>query len=60
MFNVYDVLLSVYEFNRFVVKPLDVKTYMKFLSSVYGAKTDILSSITKKIRMCSSFKGVLL
>ena len=57
---VYDVLLFVYEFNLTVVKPLDVKTDIKFLSSAYEGKTDLLSSITQKIHIYSSFNGVFL
>ena len=57
---VYDVLLFVYEFNLTVVKPLDVKTDIKFLSSANEGKTDLLSSITQKIHIYSSFNGVFL
>ena len=57
---VYDVLLFVYEFNLTVVKPLDAKTDIKFLSSAYEGKTDLLSSITQKIHIYSSFNGVFL
>ena len=57
---VYDVLLFVYEFNLTVVKPLDVKTDIKFLSSAYEGKADLLSSITQKIHIYSSFNGVFL
>ena len=57
MVKVYDVLLFVYEFNLIVVKPLDVKSYVKFLSSVYEGKTDLLGSITQKIHMYNSLMG---
>ena len=57
MVKAYDALLFVYEFNLIVVKLLDVKTYIKFLSSVYEGRTDLLGSITQKIHMYSSLMG---
>ena len=60
MVSAYDVLLFDCQFNLIVVKPLDVKTYIKFLSSVNEGKTDLLSSITQKNHMYSSFNGVFL
>ena len=46
MVNADEVLLFVYEVNLILVKTLDVKTYIKFLFSVYESKTDLLGSIT--------------
>ena len=60
MVNAFDVLLFFYEVILIVVKPLDVKSYIKSLFSVYEGKTDLLGSITKTIHKYSSFNEVSL
>ena len=60
MVNAFDVLLFFYEVILIVVKPLDVKTYIKSLFSAYEGKTDLLGSITKKLHKYSSFNEVFL